>query len=62
VGTCACAFGYSGTACEKSARSVSSVTYYGSILLALIAPAVALLPAMCVLVCLCVCVFVYVCM
>lgn len=41
-----CAFGYSGVACEKSARDLSGGAYYGGILLALLAPAVALAPAM----------------
>jgi hypothetical protein len=36
---------YSGTWCEKSAEDVSGFSYYGSILLALLSPPVALLPA-----------------
>ena len=46
VGTCSCAYGYTGVACDKSARHVSSVAYYGSLLAAVLAPAAALLPAM----------------
>jgi hypothetical protein len=37
---------HAGIACDKAARHVTSLSYYTSIFLALIAPAVALLPAM----------------
>jgi hypothetical protein len=46
IGTCQCAFGYSGVACDKAARDVTSLSYYTSVLLALLAPVVAFVPAM----------------
>jgi hypothetical protein len=46
IGTCQCAFGYSGVTCDAAARDVTSLSYYTSVFLALLAPVVALVPGM----------------
>eukprot|EP00960_Hanusia_phi_P060874 764657-Hanusia_phi.AAC.2 len=46
VGQCSCNYGYSGSACERAAEDVSFVKYYGSILVALLSPMLAVAPSM----------------